>query len=192
MPVESARGSWAGQETEGLHLPRERSERRNNLALKGQFCPPLSKGLRRKQSKNQIVSCPCCSLIWNLGQLPCSSSVFLSVEWEESLRFFFLREILEKKKGVFRFEVLLSLHEHKHDSNSVKENRVSFWAMKKVHKENHSFPRVYQVPTVVPKLCPSLRGIGRDVKMGSCPQSRILYAVSLFLWKWKHRSTPKK
>lgn len=98
MPVESARGSWAGQETEGLHLPRERSERRKNLALKGQFCPPLSRGLRRKQSKNQIVSCPCCSLIWNLGQLPCSASVFLSVEWEESLRFFFLREILEKKR----------------------------------------------------------------------------------------------
>lgn len=149
----SGPGKWK------ILLANERGQRaKMNLTLKGQFCPPMSRGFRRKQSKNLIVSCLCCSLIWKLSQLPCSALVFPSVEWAPSwVSFFFLRQRFESK-GVCRSITLLSLPEPQHDStNSI------IWEPKQL-LGNDEYARAHKVSTVPSRLCPPLCEADREAE----------------------------
>lgn len=95
MPVESA--TLAAQENGGLCLPMRKVREKEQPCSQRSICPVWSRGLRRKWSKNQILSCLCWSLTWKLGQLPCSASVFLSADCAGSL----------ENKSVLRFKSLL-------------------------------------------------------------------------------------
>lgn len=169
---------WQARKMEDCTCQWERSERRNNLAHKGQFCPPLSRGLRRKQAKNQTVSCLCSSLSWRLSQFPCYTLSFPSCWMGRIVSAPFLPQ---RDTWVFSGLKCFTYQSNKHDSNSVKDNSVSFWVIRNVHKWNHSSPCAYQFPTMLPRPCPPLCGVDRVVEMGSCPQSKMVYEFSWFL-----------
>lgn len=159
----------------------ERSERKNNLALQSQFCPPLSKGFRWKQSKKQIVSHSGCSpVIWKLGQLLCSTSVFLPVEWAASLRF--LSSEILKSPGVFRFQVLLSAQAW---WPFGQQKTGPLWGSEECAQRKPPNPSCSSSTHCVPTLCPPLwnRQRGRNRILPSIKDSPCSF--------WKHRSTQK-